>query len=92
MVTNRQLSIQSMRDEVKEGSRTLDTFKQDVGQYLAQQQQIENLKPTADCGIVCINLQVDPCHSSSAVLQPLLSCYELCMAKQDLTACKFRIA
>ena len=47
-----------MRDEVQKGTRTLDTFRQDVGQYLAQQQQIQDLSATVNCGIVCIDLQV----------------------------------
>ena len=58
VVINRQLSIQGMRDEVVSGKRTLDTFRKDVGQYLAQQHQINHLAATVDCGIVQINLQV----------------------------------
>ena len=59
MVVNRQLSTQGMREEVKSGKRTLETFRLDVGQYLAQQHQIQNLAPTVACGIVQVNLQVD---------------------------------
>lgn len=58
MVTNRQLSIQGMRDEVQGCKRTLDSFRQDVSRYLAQQQQIKDLAATVDCGIVRVNLQV----------------------------------
>ena len=58
VVTNKQLSIQGMREEVASGTRTLDTFRSDVGKYLAQQQQIKALAATADCGIVRLRLQV----------------------------------
>jgi len=58
VVTNRQLSTQGMRKQVQNGTRTLDTFRLDVGQYLAQQQQIQDLAATVDCGIVQVNLQV----------------------------------
>lgn len=55
---NRQLSTQGMRQQVQNGTRTLETFRLDVGQYLAQQQQIRDLAATVDCGIVQVNLQV----------------------------------
>ena len=47
-----------MREQVQNGTRTLETFRLDVGQYLAQQQQIQDLAATVDCGIVQVNLQV----------------------------------
>ena len=47
-----------MREQVQIGTRTLETFRLDVGQYLAQQQRIQNLAATVDCGIVQVNLQV----------------------------------
>ena len=58
VVTNKQLSIPGMREEVSTAIRSLDTFRSDVAKYLAQQQQIKALPATTDCGIVCIRLQV----------------------------------
>lgn len=57
-MTNQQLSIEGMREAVLAGQRTLDTFRDDVNKYLAQQHQIEELPATQDCGIVRINLKV----------------------------------
>ena len=58
VVTNGQMSVEGMRGEVLSGTRTLESFRSDVGKYLAQQQQIKNLAPTVDCGVVRIRLQV----------------------------------
>lgn len=58
VVTNNQLSAEGMRQEVLDGLRTLDTFRQDVHKYLDQEHQIQALPATQDCGIVCIKLQV----------------------------------
>lgn len=58
VVTNGQMSGEGMREEVCSGTRTLDTFRSDVGKYLAQQQQIKALAASVDCGVVRIRLQV----------------------------------
>lgn len=58
VVTNGQMSREGMRGEVSSGTRTLDTFRSDVGKYLAQQQQIKALAASVDCGVVRIRLQV----------------------------------
>lgn len=58
VVKNGQMSREGMREEVRSGTRTLDTFRSDVGKYLAQQQQIKALAASVDCGVVRIRLQV----------------------------------
>ncbi|KAL3130872.1 hypothetical protein ABBQ38_000201 [Trebouxia sp. C0009 RCD-2024] len=57
VVTNAQLSMEGMSGEVGSGTRTLDTFRSDVGKYQAQQQQVKALAASVDCGIVRIQLQ-----------------------------------
>lgn len=57
-MVNGELSAEGMRQEVLDGQRNLDTFRQDVLKYLDQQHQIRALPATQNCGIVRINLQV----------------------------------
>ena len=58
VVTNGHMSVEGMRREVLGGTRTLESFRSDVSNYLAQQQQIKALAATVDCGVVRIRLQV----------------------------------
>ena len=68
MLINSQLSAEGMRQEVLDGQRTLDTFRQDVQKYLEQQHQIQALPAAQDCGIVRVNLQVCVCKSAECLL------------------------
>lgn len=66
VLVNSQLSAEGMKQEVLDGQRTLDTFRQDVQKYLEQQRQIQALPAAQDCGIVHVNLQVCLLHSCTS--------------------------
>ena len=73
------MSVEGMRAEVLSGTRTLDTFRSDVGKYLAQQQQIKHLAATVDCGVVRIRLQVRNAKACYALGHLSRGPFMLCM-------------